>query len=116
MVAALLSASASNSIFAEEAVAGATLKIEIRQPVEAEKAAEIIAWVRAAAGNVNQAYGRFPNPSPRIVVIPSSVGRWGEPGWGQCLARNGSKPSPREAPGACEWPTRGRSLPKASRA
>lgn len=31
---------------------------------------QLFAWVVAAAGNVTHAYGRLPNPSPQIVVIP----------------------------------------------
>ena len=67
----LLAASSGGSIYAQQVVAGATLDIEIRQPVQDDKAEEIIEWLRSTALQVNQTYGRFPNPALRIVVIPS---------------------------------------------
>ena len=57
-------------------IPGATLRIEVLAPVGEEKAAEIVEWLRAASRNVSLAYGRFPNPSPRIVVIPSANRGW----------------------------------------
>ncbi len=76
LLAISLVASNSATIHADQQVAGANLSIEIRQPINAEKAEELIAWIRSAANNVNLAYGRFPNPAPRIVVIPSRIGSW----------------------------------------
>ncbi len=55
----------------EVKIPGATLRIELQQPIDDEKAAQIIEWLRSASANVSLAYGRFPNPSPRIVVIPA---------------------------------------------
>ena len=34
-------------------------------------------WLRSASGNVSLAYGRFPVPSPRIVVVPTGNSPWG---------------------------------------
>lgn len=73
----MFAASSGDIIYAREQVAGATLDIEIRQPVPREKADEIIEWLRSTAMLVNQTYGRFPNPAPRIVVIPSTRSSWG---------------------------------------
>jgi hypothetical protein len=49
----------------------ATLSIEVRQPVEEEMAAQIVKWVQSTADTLKLAYGRFPNPDARIIVIPS---------------------------------------------
>ncbi len=77
LLATLLMSTSGDSIFAREQVGGATLHIEIRQPVDQQKAAELIEWVRASANSVELAYGRFPNPAAKIVVIPSSNNSWG---------------------------------------
>ncbi len=58
-------------------IPGATLRIEVRQPVSDDKAEELVEWLQAASRQVTLAYGRFPNPSPRIVVIPSASRSWG---------------------------------------
>lgn len=55
----------------------ATLNIEVRQPVDEEKAAEIIEWIEATANDVALVYGRFPNPKARIIVIPTTENSWG---------------------------------------
>ena len=55
----------------------ATLNIEVRQPVDEEKAAEIIEWIEATANDVTLVYGRFPNPKARIIVIPTTENSWG---------------------------------------
>ena len=41
----------------------------------------MLAWLRAAATNVTRAYGRFPSPSPQVVVVPvtASATDAGEP-------------------------------------
>lgn len=72
----MLAASSGDIIYAREQVAGATLDIEIQQPISGEKADEIVEWLRSTALLVNQTYGRFPNPRPRIVVIPSARNSW----------------------------------------
>jgi len=61
----------------EAHIAGATLRIEVLPPVDEDKAAEIVEWLRSASGNISLVYGRFPNPSPRVVVIPTKSARWG---------------------------------------
>lgn len=62
---------------AEAHIPGATLHIELLQPIDEAKATEIVEWLRAASTNVSRVYGRFPNPSPRVVVIPTKNARWG---------------------------------------
>ncbi len=61
----------------EAHIPGATLRIEVLPPVDDDKAAEIVEWLRSASGNISLVYGRFPNPSPRVVVIPTTSARWG---------------------------------------
>ncbi|MGI9234168.1 MAG: hypothetical protein ACR2RD_11100 [Woeseiaceae bacterium] len=70
-------AASRDSLLSEATIPGATLRIEILQPIEETKAAEILEWLRSASSNVSLAYGRFPSPSPRIVVIPAENRRWG---------------------------------------
>ncbi|MCH7821103.1 MAG: hypothetical protein IIA07_03715 [Proteobacteria bacterium] len=58
-------------------VAGTALRIAIlnsRSDVDTPAVAE---WVRETAGIIALAYGRFPNTSARIVVIPVGVSLWG---------------------------------------
>jgi hypothetical protein len=63
--------------FFSAALFAATLNVEVRQPVDADKAMEIVEWVRSTADTVKLAYGRFPNPEARIIVIPSTENAWG---------------------------------------
>lgn len=71
-------ASVSGEAFhAKSQVSGATLNISVLQPIDDKRADEIVGWLQAAAENVNLVYGRFPNPSPNIVVIPVQKGFWG---------------------------------------
>jgi len=55
----------------------ATLNIEVRQPVDDSKAAEIVEWIEATANDVKLVYGRFPNPKAKIIVIPTTENSWG---------------------------------------
>ena len=59
------------------AIFAATLNIEVRQPIDEDKATEIVEWVRSTAETVKLAYGRFPNPAAKIIVIPSTENAWG---------------------------------------
>lgn len=74
----MFASSSSGIIYAKEKVNGATLNIEIQQPIDDDKADEIIEWVRSTAMVVSQTYGRFPNPAPRIIVIPTPGYFWRE--------------------------------------
>jgi hypothetical protein len=53
------------------ALLAASLNVEVRQPVDEQKAREIVSWVYATAETVKLAYGRFPNPDAKVIVIPS---------------------------------------------
>jgi len=66
-----------DTLVAEAAVSGATLRIEVLQPVGDKKAAEIVTWLQSVASSISLVYGRFPSQSPRIVVIPTQNRSWG---------------------------------------
>jgi hypothetical protein len=55
----------------------ASLNIEFSQPVDDEKAAEIVEWVESTADNVKAVYGRFPNPDAKVIIIPTRENSWG---------------------------------------
>jgi len=55
----------------------AALSIEVRQPVDDEKSAEIVEWIQSTADTVKLVYGRFPNANAKIIVIPSTENAWG---------------------------------------
>jgi len=55
----------------------AALTIEIEQSIDDRKAAEIVEWINATADTIKLAYGRFPNPGARIIVISSGENAWG---------------------------------------
>ena len=76
-VTTLVSAASRPPLVTEAQIPGATLRIEVQQPIADEKAAEIVEWLRSASSNISLAYGRFPNPSPRVVVIPTGGRSWG---------------------------------------
>ena len=59
------------------ALLAAELDIEVRQPVDEQKAAQIVEWIESTAQNVSLVYGRFPNPDAKIIVIPAGDNRWG---------------------------------------
>ncbi|HZD51642.1 MAG TPA: hypothetical protein VE175_01225 [Woeseiaceae bacterium] len=66
-------------LYRELAVPGAVLKVSILRGrdmgAEHLDVGAIADWLRAAATDVTLAYGRFPNPSPQVVVIPITGGR-----------------------------------------
>lgn len=61
--------------YVETDIPGATLRIAVTKTIEPSKPDELFDWVRAQANNVTLAYGRFPNPSPSVVVLA------GTPSW-----------------------------------
>ncbi|MGI9249526.1 MAG: hypothetical protein ACR2QI_10945, partial [Woeseiaceae bacterium] len=71
------SAASRDALVTRMQIPGATLRVELMQPIDDDKATEIIEWLRSASTNVSLAYGRFPNPSPRVVVIPAGHRSWG---------------------------------------
>jgi len=72
------SSATSPSLVTEARIPGATLRITVLEPVDNDKAREIVEWLRSASNNVTLAYGRFPNPSPRVVVQPANRFSWGD--------------------------------------
>lgn len=75
--AAQVPAATRQPLVTEAQIPGATLHIEVLPPVDEDKAAEIVEWLRSTSGSISLVYGRFPNPSPRVVVIPAKSTRWG---------------------------------------
>lgn len=61
--------------YREVEVPGATLRVSLLNGVHEMDNAAIVRWIRATATDVSLAYGRFPNPSPQVVVIPVGGGR-----------------------------------------
>jgi len=59
-------------------VPGATLNLQIRGSVDDEHVAKLERWIRESAGQIALAYGRFPVPAPRVIVVPSESNRWGD--------------------------------------
>jgi hypothetical protein len=60
--------------FIETDIPGAALRITLMQPRDEIQSADIVQWVRETAQNVNLAYGRFPNPSTSVVILPVGGG------------------------------------------
>lgn len=60
-------------------VPGATISVNLLQSSDVNaprmSADAVAEWIRATATDISLAYGRFPNPSPQVVVIPVSDGR-----------------------------------------
>ena len=72
-----VAAASRSALLTEATVPGATLRIEVLPPVDDKKAAEIVEWLRSVSSDVSLVYGRFPNPSTRVVVIPTRGLGWG---------------------------------------
>ena len=60
-------------------VPGAMLRVSLLQTKEAVNNDAIMDWVQATATDVSLAYGRYPNPSPQVVVIPVANNRGDSP-------------------------------------
>jgi len=58
-----------NFDYRELEVPGAVLRVAILNSVNEMNNDDIADWIAATASDVSLAYGRFPNPSPQIVVI-----------------------------------------------
>lgn len=57
-------------------VAGAELRVDLPRTREDVALAPTVEWVREAARNVTLAYGRFPNPTARVIVFPMAASPW----------------------------------------
>jgi hypothetical protein len=62
--------------YANVSVPGATLRVSVLRNGSEFDAEEIFNWIRTSATDVSLAYGRFPHPSPQVIVVPvpTSVG------------------------------------------
>lgn len=67
-----------NFDYRELEVPGATLRVSLLKGVEEMDNESIVQWINATATDVSLAYGRFPNPSPQVVVIPVGNGHSNE--------------------------------------
>jgi predicted metalloprotease with PDZ domain len=65
--------------YREIEVPGALLRVSLVSGIDPMDNASMVRWIDATATDVSLAYGRFPNPSPQVVVIP--VGDSRTNGW-----------------------------------
>lgn len=63
----------------EVVVPGARLRAAVLEGRYPGNPSVLLEWLRAAATNVALTYGRFPNPAPQVVVVPTAK-RHGDPG------------------------------------
>ena len=56
-------------------VPGATLRVSLVKNGSVQDRQAILDWLKVTATDVSRAYGRFPNPSPQVVVIPIADSR-----------------------------------------
>jgi len=56
--------------YKEVKIPGAVLRVGLLKTEGGMDTEAITNWLRATAADVSLAYGRFPNPSPQVVVIP----------------------------------------------
>jgi hypothetical protein len=61
--------------YREIAVPGAVLRVSLLQAEDGMDTDAIARWIRATATDISLAYGRFPNPSPQVVVVPVGTSR-----------------------------------------
>lgn len=61
--------------YREVDVPGATLRVSLLNGIDEMDNDSMVRWINATATDVSLAYGRFPNPSPQVVVIPVGNGR-----------------------------------------
>ncbi len=67
-----------NFSYHQVGVGDATLRVALARGREPYREGEIINWVTATATDVSLTYGRFPNPSPLVLIVPvASERRWG---------------------------------------
>lgn len=82
-----------NFDYREVAVPGATLRVSLLRSGKAGAGrlgiAAIEEWLRATATDVTLAYGRFPNPSPQVVVIPAVDSRQSAVPYGRVIRDGG---------------------------
>lgn len=59
----------------EIGVPGATLRVSLLRGQSAIDQEAVLNWIRLVATDISQAYGRFPNPAPQIIVVPVAGNR-----------------------------------------
>lgn len=82
------------ALVTEAQIPGATLHITILEPVDDDKAADLVEWLRAASTSISLAYGRFPNPTPSVIVRPTGRSGWNSRSpvpFGRVIRRDGEK-------------------------
>lgn len=65
--------------YREIPVAGATLRVSLLDGLSDMDNDAVVDWVRATATDVSLAYGRFPSPSPQVVIMPVTSRRSSSP-------------------------------------
>ncbi len=56
--------------YREIEIPGAVLRVSFLRGTKPVDHGKLARWVRTAASNVTLAYGRYPNPSPQVLVVP----------------------------------------------
>lgn len=74
--------------YREIEVPGATLRVSLVAGRKAMNNEAVADWVKVTATDVSLAYGRFPNPSPQVVVVPVTDGSSAVP-FGQVIRDGG---------------------------
>ena len=74
---ATAAAATRDGIVTEAEIPGATMRITIRDSIDNNKVGELVGWLQATASSVSVVSGRFPNPSPHVVVVPVGRTSWG---------------------------------------
>jgi hypothetical protein len=78
--------------YREIEVPGAMLRVSLVSGIDPMDNASIVRWIDATATDVSLAYGRFPNPSPQVVVIPvggSRTNDWSAVPFGRVIRDGG---------------------------
>jgi hypothetical protein len=65
--------------YREVEVPGAILRVSLLETKNKTNNDAIFDFVQATATDISLAYGRFPNPSPQVIVVPASGGRSADP-------------------------------------
>ncbi|MBT5220642.1 MAG: hypothetical protein HOM16_14345 [Woeseia sp.] len=74
--------------YREIEVPGSVIRLSIVSGDKAMNNEAIARWIRATTTDVSLVYGRFPNPSPQVVVYPASSSRGGV-GFGRVVRDGG---------------------------
>lgn len=62
--------------YREIPVTGAVLRVAVMRPRSGVSGERLFDWIRDTAAQITLAYGRFPNPSPQVVVLPTGRSGW----------------------------------------